>query len=294
MTIDNTLITLNNGIQIPKLAYGTGTKWNKNGPKISCNNILSALRAGFTHIDTAEGYGTEAEVGLAVAQFLKETGKPRSSLFITTKIRPPPKDVTGSISAQLKRLGPAIEYVDLYLIHAPFWDYTTSHPTLKQVWSELEHLVLETKQVRADWYFKAIQQLNPKIQPAVNQIEFHAYFQNPKLHRFLENELKTGVVTAAYGPLQPLIAFSESGSVKAIVDRIAATKGTNVSGTQVLLAWGWARGIIQVTTSSKEERLKEAVAALEISLSQEEVEEITKAGEVLNLKKYITNQQFDD
>ncbi|KAJ3017527.1 UNVERIFIED_CONTAM: hypothetical protein HDU68_011602 [Siphonaria sp. JEL0065] len=316
MTIDNHLIVLNNGIKVPKLAYGTGTKWRKNRPERPAHeraedyvnqelvqSILTALRLGFTHIDTAEGYETETEVGLAVAQYLKETGKPRSSVFITTKIRPPPKNVKETIAKQLKRLGPAVEgYVDLYLIHAPFWDFE-AEPSLAQVWKDLESLVTETRQARAigvsNWRiqdFRAIQALNPTVQPAVNQIEFHAYYQSPKLHRYLETELKNGLVTAAYGPLQPLISFIESGNVKTIAEKIAASKGNGVSTSQVLLAWGWAVGTIQITTSSKEERLKEAIAALDIVLAAEEVQEITKAGEGLALKSYVTNQrdQFDD
>ncbi|KAJ3017526.1 UNVERIFIED_CONTAM: hypothetical protein HDU68_011601 [Siphonaria sp. JEL0065] len=313
MTADSHLIILSNGVKVPKLAYGTGTKWfRRDGtsdlekPDASVNqelvdSILTALRAGFTHIDAAEVYGTETEIGLAVAQYLKETGKPRSSLFITNKVSAPPKDIKASIAAQLKRLGPAVEgYVDLYLVHSPFWDYESPETTLtlEKVWGDLESLVTETKQARAigvsNWRiqdFKAIQALNPKIQPTVNQIEFHAYNQNPTLRKHLAGE-KSGVVTAAYGPLQPLVQFVESGPVKAVVDKIAANKGPDVSGSQVLLAWGWAVGTIQVTTSSKEERLKEAVAALDIVLTAEEVEEITKAGEGIRLRKFFGDKKF--
>ncbi|KAJ3050756.1 hypothetical protein HDU99_008582 [Rhizoclosmatium hyalinum] len=92
MTAAHSLV-LNLGVAVPKLAYGTGTKWFKRGADPNAINqelvdsILTALRLGFTHIDTAESYGTEPEVGLALGQYLKETGKPRSSIFITTKVR---------------------------------------------------------------------------------------------------------------------------------------------------------------------------------------------------------------
>ncbi len=86
--------TLNDGTVIPALAYGTGTKWFKregNAASSDINqelveSIVSALRSGFTHIDTAEVYGTEPEVGKALEIYFKETGKSRSSVYITTKV----------------------------------------------------------------------------------------------------------------------------------------------------------------------------------------------------------------
>ncbi|KAJ3078248.1 hypothetical protein HDU99_000687, partial [Rhizoclosmatium hyalinum] len=190
MTVSLHTITLNDGTNIPKLAYGTGTKWGKranNLPPDEINgelvdSILNALRIGFTHIDTAEWYGTEPEVGLAVGLYLKETGKPRSSVFITTKIAPPPTNVKESFEKSLKKLGPSLEgYVDLYLIHAPFWDYSSPESTvpIKKVWNDLEELV-EAKKIRSigvsNWRIEdlnAILATDPKIKPSVNQIEFH-------------------------------------------------------------------------------------------------------------------------
>ncbi|ORY41993.1 Aldo/keto reductase, partial [Rhizoclosmatium globosum] len=255
--------------------FGTGTKWGKranNLPPDEINgelvdSILNALRIGFTHIDTAEWYGTEPE----------ETGKPRSSVFITTKIAPPPTNVKESFEKSLKKLGPS-------------W----------KVWNDLEELV-EAKKIRSigvsNWRiedFNAILATDPKIKPSVNQIEFHAYSQGLKLRKFVESEAKIGTVVAAYGPLQPLIKFAENGRVQDVVNKIAADKGAEVTGSQVLLAWGWAVGTIQVTTSAKEERLKEAVAALDIVLMKKKLLKFQRLDQIPHVAQVLDDKQFDD
>ncbi|KAJ3050757.1 hypothetical protein HDU99_008583, partial [Rhizoclosmatium hyalinum] len=171
--------------------------------------------------------------------------------------------------------------------------------TIKQVWRDLEELV-DAKLTRSigvsNWRiqdFNAILATNPRIKPSVNQIEFHAYNQGLKLREFADKEI--GTTIAAYGPLQPLIHFAETGRVQAVVNKIAERKGDGVTGSQILLAWGWAVGTIQITTSAKEERLKEAVAALDLVLTDDEVEEISNAGvEHPNQRKFAVGKVFDD
>ncbi|ORY41992.1 Aldo/keto reductase [Rhizoclosmatium globosum] len=252
MTVSLHTITLNDGTIVPKLAYGTGTKWGKRNavnpdainPEL-VESILTALRAGFSHIDTAEGYGTEPEVGLAVGQYLKETGKPRSSVFITTKVDFGPDSVV----------------------------------TIKQVWRDLEELV-DAKLTRSI----GVSNWRIQNQTKVNQIEFHAYNQGLKLREFADKEI--GTTIAAYGPLQPLIHFAETGRVQAVVNKIAERKGDGVTGSQVLLAWGWAVGTIQITTSS---------GTLDLVLTDDEVEEISNAGaEYPNQRKFAVGKVFDD
>ncbi|KAJ3124058.1 hypothetical protein HK100_011377 [Physocladia obscura] len=301
-------ILLNDGTKIPKLAYGTGTKWFKgrtgSASELSSElveSILVALRAGFTHIDTAEAYGTEPEVGRALELYFAESGKTRADVYITTKVSPPPTNVHESLTNSLARLGPSASgYVDLYLIHQPFWDTTTL--PLAQVWQSLESLVLDTKQTRSIGVsnfriaeFDAIKGIpGLRVAPAVNQIEYHAYSQSRTLSTYLStaDAAISGVTIAAYGPLQPLQKFADVGSVKTTVERIAAVNG--LSASQVLLAWGWAKGTVQVTTSSNEQRLKEAVAALNVTLTQEEVDEISASGGNVTFRKFGAGRSYDD
>ncbi|KAJ3209511.1 hypothetical protein HDU83_004672 [Entophlyctis luteolus] len=314
-------IVLNNGVAVPKLAYGTGTKWFKRagagaGADAAAINdelvqsILVALRSGFRHIDSAEGYGTEPEVGKALELFFAESGLTRADVFITTKVSPPPSNIKQALENSLKKLGPAAGgYVDLYLIHSPFWDYENTPPSIEKAWRDLESLVLETKQVRAigvsNWRikdFEAVAAIKPRVYPSVNQIEYHAYLQNENLHAYLSKPDSPfpKVVTAAYGPLQPLVQFAEIGRVKEAVERIAASRGNGTTGSQVLLAWVWqSRGVggsLVVTTSSKEERLREAVAAQTLVLNDVEVAEITASAEGTKRRKFFAPKadQFDD
>ena len=109
--------TLNNGIEIPKLGLGT---WLINGEKAK-EVVKNALKLGYRHIDTAEAYGNEGEVGLGI----KESGIPREEIFLTTKLVAEAKDYETAkkyIEESLNKLD--CDYIDLMIIHSPQpWAY---------------------------------------------------------------------------------------------------------------------------------------------------------------------------
>ncbi|ORY52571.1 Aldo/keto reductase [Rhizoclosmatium globosum] len=275
---------------MPRLAFGTGTKWYKtNGNEsrdiredfVEC--VVSALEAGFTHIDTAEMYGTEREVGVALDRFLSKSGKKRSDVFITAKIADP-ANLSLRCKQSLERLGPAMAgYIDLYLLHSPFWDYFSpdSSQPMKTVWTELESLVHSglVRSIGVSNFriqdLQALADTNPSIPPACNQIEHHAYLQQLDLIQFGKTVFP-GMQVSAFGQLRPLQYFAEKGDVKAVVDEIASRK--SVTASQVLIAWGLQLGFVQVTTTDKKERLVEAVAAQSIELTEQEMDAIRNAG----------------
>lgn len=129
--------TLNTGAQVPKIGFGT---WQMPNGDVAYRSVLSALQIGYRHIDTARVYGNEASVGRAI----RESGLARDEIFLTTKLPAEMKDarrVEETFQKSLTTLG--VDYVDLYLIHAPWpWDaqgadYTTENIA---VWQEMEEL----------------------------------------------------------------------------------------------------------------------------------------------------------
>jgi diketogulonate reductase-like aldo/keto reductase len=117
MTILTERYTLANGVQIPKLGFGT---WQIEEGDDGCSAVSSALDIGYRHIDTARGYGNEATVARAIAI----SGIPRGEIFVTTKLPAEVKsraEAHASFEKSIAALG--MDYVDLYLIHAPWpWD----------------------------------------------------------------------------------------------------------------------------------------------------------------------------
>ncbi|TQN70867.1 NADPH-dependent conjugated polyketone reductase C1, partial [Colletotrichum shisoi] len=130
-------LTLNDGNEIPMLAYGLGTANFKASGQTIDQSIVSVTRAaiesGFRHFDGAEVYGNEVELGLAI----RAAGVQRDKLYIATKLwdLSSPK---AAFEASLRKLD--LDYVDLYLIHAPFRAHSIAE--LQYTWAHLEELKL--------------------------------------------------------------------------------------------------------------------------------------------------------
>lgn len=133
MPIGQATFTLRTGFQMPAIGFGTWRLWVKE----AYQPVRDALEAGYRHIDTAEGYANEGEIGRAIA----DSGIPRSELFIATKLSSVPRGLTEPgrtadiFAMQLSQLG--TDYVDMYMLHTPPQDRSL----LKQVWSTMESFV---------------------------------------------------------------------------------------------------------------------------------------------------------
>ncbi|KAL2171630.1 hypothetical protein VTG60DRAFT_2198 [Thermothelomyces hinnuleus] len=271
-------LKLNDGNEIPMLGYGLGTARFKRGnsDKLDENIInaaLTAIKNGYYHLDGAEGYGNEAELGEAIAR----SGVDRSRLFVTTKSScRPGESIETAFSRSLAKLG--LDYVDLYLIHSPFW--AKSPAELQEKWAEMEALK-DSGRARSIGVSNYLpEHLEATLQtarypPAVNQIEYHPYLQHEDgdLLGYLRDK---DIAIVAYSPLTAITKVP-GGPVDAVYDRLARKYGVNPS--EIGLRWCLDQGIVTLTTSAKEERLKDWKQRLPLfKLTPKEVEEIAERG----------------
>ncbi|KAI9799541.1 MAG: hypothetical protein M1825_004467 [Sarcosagium campestre] len=284
------LIKLNDGTSIPPLAYGTGTAWYKSPDSELSRDLIesikTAIKLGYTHLDGAEAYNTERELGIAIA----ESGLPRNQLYVVTKVNQGVTDILGAIRSSLDKL--KLKHVDLYLIHQPFFA-NGSDAALQAAWAEMEKVREAGLAVSIGVSNYLPQHLNTtlrtaKVAPAVNQIEYHPYLQHKEL---LQKHRKHGIVTAAYGPLTA-VTKAKPGPVDAVYERLAKKYGVNAG--QIALRWCLQQDIVAVTTSGKEDRMKEYLKAGTFELTTEEVEEIRREGEKKHFRGFWTTKYAKD
>ncbi|KAL0472114.1 aldose reductase [Neurospora intermedia] len=261
---------LNTGDEIPAVGLGT---WQSKPGQVE-KAVEAALRAGYTHIDTAYAYGNEKEVG----QGIKASGVPREKIWLTTKLDNDwHKHVAEAIDTSLKNLD--TPYVDLYLMHWPAslvkgntkevyndWDFVDT-------WREMQKLV-DTGKVKnigvSNFGVKNLEKLlsaeSTKIVPAVNQIELHPGNPSPHLVEYLRSK---GIHASAYSPLgssdSPLYKLNS-------LTKLAESKGKTVQ--QVLLRWGVQKGWSVLPKSVTEERIKANIDLEGWSLTDEEIAQI--------------------
>jgi 2,5-diketo-D-gluconate reductase B len=252
-------------IPIPKIGFGT---WKRNGDE-AYRTVQAALEIGYRHIDTAEAYGNEVEVGRAIA----ESGIPRKDVFVTTKVAPEnlgPGQVMAHIKASLDRL--KMDHVDLFLIHWPAikdrYDVTDYMAQIGAVQDQgLTHLIGVSNFTRR--HLDAAIKVLGANRIATNQVEAHVLFQN----RLIVDHTKAkGIAVTAYCPLARGRLSGHAG-VEAIAKRHGAT------AEQVGLAFLLAEGHIVIPSSSKRERIQSNWDAQKLKLSAEDVGALRKMDE---------------
>lgn len=239
--------TLKNGVKIPKLGLGT---WQIPEGEEAYNSVLWALKHGYRHIDTAMAYGNEASVGRAI----KDSMIPREEIFVTTKL---PAQFKGYEIAKecfqksLTALG--LEYIDLYLIHAPWpWDKIGLDCTEGNVesWRAFEE-IYDSGKVKAigisNFEQKHIEPILAmcKRAPMVNQIRFHIGDRQEAVVSFCE---KKDILITAYSPL----ATGRIISDKAIV---TMAERYQVTPAQLCIRYCLQKNMVVIPKSTKEERI---------------------------------------
>ncbi len=246
---------VSHSIQIPQ--FGLGVFLMKEDGE--CLNSCSwALENGYRHIDTAAMYENEVEVGMSV----RESELSRDEIFVTTKLRR--GDATGydatieAFNKSMSRLD--IEYIDLYLVHAPPEDIEHRD----DVWRAMED-ILESGRARAigvsNYGSHHLEELmkNARYGPSVNQIEIHPWLQREDLR---SATISAGAVPMAYSPLARGHKVSDSELAK-IANRL------DCSPAQVAIKWCFDQGCITIPKSSNKDRIIENIGSLNIDLSSE-------------------------
>ncbi len=187
-------ITLNNGQTIPQFGFGVF----QIEPKDTVAAVSTALKAGYRHIDTAEMYGNEAEVGEAIAR----SGLDRGEVFVTSKLSNDahePDEARQAFEGTLKALG--IEYVDLFLIHWPLparygGDFVQTWRTLEEFYREGRARSIGVSNFQP----QHLRRLHGETQiiPAVNQIEVHPYLTQDDVRAFCTEHQ---IAVEAWSPL---------------------------------------------------------------------------------------------
>ncbi|TRM58700.1 NADP-dependent oxidoreductase domain-containing protein [Schizophyllum amplum] len=261
-------VTLNDGNTMPTIAYGTGSKWKW---KSVVEFVATAIDCGFSHIDTAQQYQTEPDVGQAI----RESGLSRSDFFVTTKFGG--GEVQEEFNKSLNGLG--LKQVDLYLIHFPT-PRIVGEKGVAGTWLELEK-IRNSGRARSIGvsnfqlsHLETVAEIST-VTPAVNQIHLHPYNYS-EMKPVLEYCAKHSIVVEAYSSLDPITKFP-GGPVDVPLAAAAARRGASM--VQALFLWVHAKGVVIVTTSSTRKHMEEYLAVGDLEpLSDAEVAAIDEAG----------------
>jgi 2,5-diketo-D-gluconate reductase A len=247
-------ITLSNGVKMPQLGYGVYQV-----TKEECERcVLDALKVGYRHIDTAQAYYNEEEVGNAI----KKSVIPRKEIFLTTKVWVTNYGYEQTIKCvedSLKKL--QTDYIDLMLLHQPFGDYYGAWRSLEDLY---EKGILKSIGI-SNFYPDRMIDLTcfSRIKPMVNQVETHPFNQQIEAQQWMK---KYGVQIEAWAP------FGEGRGDMFTNPTIAAIgKKYNKSVAQVILRWELQRGIVVIPKSTHIERMQENFNVFDFTLSDEDM-----------------------
>ena len=246
-------LTLPMGLPIPVLGFGT----YKVAPEDAYDAVSRALEVGYRHIDTAQMYGNEAEVGAA----LDASGIPREQIFLTTKVdnsNHEPERAAASIAQSLEDL--RTDYVDLLLVHWPLptlygGDVVLPWPALEEAFNTGGARAIGLSNYERE-HVEAVRAV-ATVRPHVLQVEAHPFFPNDALRTYAQG---LGMVFEAWSPLARGRAITDP-TLRAIGDELG------VSAAQVTLRWAIDRGHVVFPKTLSSQRMATNIDAFSFSLS---------------------------
>jgi 2,5-diketo-D-gluconate reductase A len=253
-------LELNDGNEIPQLGFGVF----QIEPEETAEAVARALEAGYRHVDTAQMYENEREVGEGV----RRSGLDRSDVYITSKLSNAhhrPDDARRSFDETLSRLG--TDYVDLFLVHWPLptlydGDFVSTWKTLEEFHRDGRARSIGASNFEVDHLERLAAEAD--VVPAVNQIELHPYLQNEGVRRYGDEH---GIATQAWSPIAQGRVLGDETIVE-IAERLGRTPA------QVTLRWHIQRGNIVFPKSTTPARIEENFALFDFELEPEDVRRI--------------------
>ena len=258
-------LTLPTGASIPTLGFGT----YKVAPEDAYDAVSRALEVGYRHIDTAQMYGNEAEVGAA----LDASGIPREQIFLTTKVdnsNHEPERAAASIARSLEDL--RTDYIDLLLVHWPLptlygGDVALPWPALEEAFSAGGARAIGLSNYERE-HVEAVRAV-ATVRPHVLQVEAHPFLPNNALRTYAQG---LGMVFEAWSPLARGRAITDP-TLRTIGDELG------VSSAQVTLRWAIDRGHVVFPKTLSRERMATNFDAFSFSLSPEQTARIDALNE---------------
>jgi 2,5-diketo-D-gluconate reductase A len=254
------IITLNNAVEIPQLGFGVF----QIEPEETTSATLTALEIGYRHIDTAQMYGNEKEVGQAV----RDSGLPREDIFVTTKLNNGFHAHDDALTAFDQSLADLkFEYVDLFLIHWPLpkvGDFVETWHAMEEIYSSGRAKSIGVSNFQPHHLGRLLAEST--VVPAVNQIEVHPYLTQDEVRAF---DTEHQIATEAWSPIAQGKVLDESAIV-----RIAEAHGK--SPAQVTLRWHIQRGDIVFPKSVTPSRVRENFEIFDFELSDVDMASITE------------------
>ena len=255
-------LTLNNGIQMPQFGLGV---YSIPAGEMTYNSVMTALKCGYRHIDTAHAYQNESNVGQAI----KDSGISRDSIWVTSKLWPNEYGEGKTLKAidrMLGRLG--LDYVDLVYFHQPIGDYVGG-------WKEMEQ-ALEMGKVRSigisnfdvnDSIFNSLVE-TARIKPQIMQIECHPYAQRKHWQEMVKKH--NSKIECWF----PLGGRDSKGEIlrDSVINEIA--KAHNKSAAQVIIRWHLQEGFSVIPGSTNPSHIRENIESLAFTLSDDEMKQI--------------------
>ena len=248
-------VTLKNGVQMPQLGYGVYQV-----TKQDCERcVLDALSVGYRHIDTAQSYFNEEQVGEAI----RKSGIPREQIFLTTKVwieHYGYEACKASVMESLRKL--KTDYLDLMLLHQPFADYYGAWRALEELYEQGVLRAIGVSNFAPDRLVDLCS--FSRIPPMVNQVETHPHNQQREAHEWMK---KYGVQHEAWAP------FGEGRGglfTDPVIEGIAGKYAKTAA--QVMLRWAIQRDVVVIPKSVHRERMEENFAVFDFELSEEDME----------------------